>query len=685
MRILKIYLLALGLGLIGGVAQEIRRPDPQTDTRLNQMLSLRYAAMPLKDLLADLSKRTGVSLTVETRVREYRAFARLQNKPLHEVMRLLAKAFGFEWRAETDPQKPDAPPRYVLYQPAADRLAEQRWQKLYQTDMIALMRDIVRSIPPELLQRDHAEFAKAIGAAPEVVFNMKGPEPPFRPLMQSFIPNETDPYRALLHHARQSLLSYAGQYHNAWLALQMMARFSERDWQTLHEQSVLAVAVDAIPNDLRTQWAEAEQKTQERKRETAEMATEEGAEITIEPESDQPGSETDDEQIRGIIQGLESKSFPPLTSVIFTYDPTTQSLMAELCSQQVEANETINRFRLGFGFELRAWLFEAYHSFGVDLQELTRLADTPQPYNPWELRKPFAEIRDAAWRRAKQSDWANWLSYRWIEACEGADIETIGEFCPLYTYMPLDDTSSPARTWGALMALMIRGHRMDFDGKVTVWQSGLRPLARLMDAPPSRLRPLLSLEQPTLETLAALTVALPYEAFPNLTIYRTEFLNEFAPNEAAHTDAWLSALEQLEYNNLLYWALRLYHSLTPPQRNALRRPRGLSWNDLSQSQKAIALRLLFVMERGSFDCSLVDAYRTQAPTLQLRLTEARGAPMRKTVRKPDEKGVWRTQVYRYQQQEYKFSLRVGRQDSEVAIVLPEPLPDPTEAKQRQKK
>lgn len=56
--------------------------------------------MPLKEIAADLSRRTGVALSVQPELGEYRAFARLQERPLHEIMQLLAAAFDFEWRAE---------------------------------------------------------------------------------------------------------------------------------------------------------------------------------------------------------------------------------------------------------------------------------------------------------------------------------------------------------------------------------------------------------------------------------------------------------------------------------------------------------------------------------------------------------------------------------------------------------
>lgn len=689
MRAIQLVALIMGLGLAVGAAQEARRPSPQEDARLNQKISLRYAATPLKELLAELSRRTGVALTAESRVREYRAFARLKEKPLHEVMRLLAQAFGFEWRVETDPAKPDAPPRYVLYQPAADRRAEQEWQKLYQTDMTALMRDIVRSIPPDLLQRDHAEFANALGIVPryvwepDVVLNEKEPEPPFQPLMEYFIPHETDLYRALLHHARRDILSEAGASHNAWLALQVMARFSEREWQALSTEGVLAIAVDAIPDELRQQWADAEEKMQAQKPSKDEMVTLREEDIREDTDSDAPASETDDEHLRALLDALEAQPSPPLTSVRFTYDPLLQTLSVDLCSMQIEANRTSYRQTPAFDLKLSDWLETAYRTFGRSLQDFAPPTDEDESPNLWALKTPFATIREAAWRRAKQDDWANWLSYCYIEACEGADIETVGEFYPFSKETLWHNPNEPVRTWSALMGRMIRAHCPEFEGKLVVWQAAARPLARLTDAPQSRLRPLLSQEQPTLDLLAVLCATLPQHAFLPLHDARTGFLSEFASTDAA-IDAWAQALEQLASSSI-YWTMRLYHSLTQPQRDALRRPRGLSWNDLSQSQKAIALNLLSGMDRGSWNCLNTTAYRTEAPTLQIQLLETRSAPMRRTASQPDEKGVWRTHVQRLQRREFLFNLRVSQQTVEIELNLPEPLPPSAEKRGRQAK
>ncbi|MFN4033945.1 MAG: hypothetical protein ACK4ME_10100 [Fimbriimonadales bacterium] len=83
-----------------------------TDSRLDAHITARVAGVSIKALLSDWSRPSGVSLSADASIRDQRAFARLVNRPLRDGMRLLAAAFGYEWRAVED--EPDAPPRYVL-------------------------------------------------------------------------------------------------------------------------------------------------------------------------------------------------------------------------------------------------------------------------------------------------------------------------------------------------------------------------------------------------------------------------------------------------------------------------------------------------------------------------------------------------------------------------------------------
>lgn len=50
-----------------------------------------------KTVVKALSQQTGASLQTERSMSQYRAILVAEEKPLHEVLRKLAEAFGFKW------------------------------------------------------------------------------------------------------------------------------------------------------------------------------------------------------------------------------------------------------------------------------------------------------------------------------------------------------------------------------------------------------------------------------------------------------------------------------------------------------------------------------------------------------------------------------------------------------------
>ncbi len=111
--------------------------DPKADPRLEKMVSVFQPPAPLSAVVKALSAPSGILLTTERSVSEYRAILVADERPLHEVMRRLAEAFGFTWERKG---KEGEPPSYMLVQPASDaareaaelremeRLADEMWR-----------------------------------------------------------------------------------------------------------------------------------------------------------------------------------------------------------------------------------------------------------------------------------------------------------------------------------------------------------------------------------------------------------------------------------------------------------------------------------------------------------------------------------------------------------------------------
>ena len=101
------------------------------------MVSIFQTPASLSTVVKVLSTQSGVLLSTQRSISEYRAILVADERPLHEVMRKLAEAFGFTWQRKG---KEGEPPIYTLVQPPADagreaaelremeRLADEIWR-----------------------------------------------------------------------------------------------------------------------------------------------------------------------------------------------------------------------------------------------------------------------------------------------------------------------------------------------------------------------------------------------------------------------------------------------------------------------------------------------------------------------------------------------------------------------------
>ncbi|MER3473930.1 MAG: hypothetical protein C4335_07825 [Armatimonadota bacterium] len=95
--------------------------DAKADARLQKEVSVFQPPAPLSAVVKALSQQTGVALQAERNISQYRAILVAEEKPLHEVLRKLADAFGFTWERRG---KEGGPPSYLLVQTPADSARE---------------------------------------------------------------------------------------------------------------------------------------------------------------------------------------------------------------------------------------------------------------------------------------------------------------------------------------------------------------------------------------------------------------------------------------------------------------------------------------------------------------------------------------------------------------------------------
>jgi hypothetical protein len=102
---------------IGAHAQAV---DLRQDERLQKPITLREPLIPLKQLLSQLSKELGVSLSASTEIAEDKVCLLVRERPAHEVLQRLASTLRCAWQPA---QTTDG---YRLYQPLAERTREQQ-------------------------------------------------------------------------------------------------------------------------------------------------------------------------------------------------------------------------------------------------------------------------------------------------------------------------------------------------------------------------------------------------------------------------------------------------------------------------------------------------------------------------------------------------------------------------------
>src|SRR2546423_5161653 len=75
------------------------RPFPD-DPRMQQKLTIHAAGLPMREILADISARTGIKLTASAKVAEDKAVLFVRDRPLASTLDRLAKFFNFMWESE---------------------------------------------------------------------------------------------------------------------------------------------------------------------------------------------------------------------------------------------------------------------------------------------------------------------------------------------------------------------------------------------------------------------------------------------------------------------------------------------------------------------------------------------------------------------------------------------------------
>lgn len=463
------------------------RTTLETDARLEKKVNAHAAGIPLKALLQDWSKRTGVALAADPSVAENRVVARLINRPLREAMRLVAAAFGYEWRVE--PDKPDAP-RYVLHAPPAALQSPRIAQQALTTRFYEHLHRAVRSIPQHLLALSYAEYCRAVGDLPtdeklalpvESLPTHLAPRAPYVEMLDARRAPREDIGKALEFGLRRALLLEGARSPEAWLAVQILYRH-------LTPTGAVDASVGSLPATVLTPYRAARSALNELLKATPERAR------AGEPAPAEPSTEP------------QERVWEP-SEIIAPRDPLPVDARLRVCYHPLQRKLVVeydgDAERFAIPVERMVW--ELYtHAAVQDADAALRDALT-------EAESPAAasdeQATPAPWLKELARRWYAWFGYALMEAFEQANIEAVGEFYPVSE--PVEPTPRPAEAYSitdpaTLYEQVARLYEFRREGGCYVFTARTRTLARALDIPDSALAPYVGRQRLDLEHAAQL-------------------------------------------------------------------------------------------------------------------------------------------------------------------------------------
>lgn len=574
--------------------------DPAKDDRLNQRVHLRFASVPLTDLLLRISQRTGIRLEADRPVREYRACLYAPDRPLHEALTMLAHAFGYAWRRIEEPQKP---PRYLLYDPNPP-------QNKISTDAAKRTVETLRQLLPEVCEYLKTPVAQRMEALYRYAVEEGGRPPQFE--------NEEQAQAW----SRRVIKLFAGTTPYSVGAWHALCQFTERDWQRLQRGERILLSSKRTPHlqNALTDWT---------------FIAAEQARINYERLSRQADDQWHQEW------QLAQEKFPKADElrVSLRLDPATGKLYA--ATVVFAEGENIVPYSM--------------NNRGADW-EITPPTDfvrrRPVAPPPWSLpdHPAFKKSLPTFKEPGPEDDWFSWLGELLTQAAEASQLLLAAEVYPLLTdssqlyqwgeYFPKQYTwqtiAELLREWGYRLVLK--------EGGWVVVSSDLREATRAYDIPqPTLARWLYKPNRRGVLTLdeCAEIVSLSPRQIDNLYMYVQSYYYRmerllpwfeeaklsnvsylcgglpYAQGTMVHLSAPLRDREE-------YLIMRLYARLSPAQRALLRRGAPIAFTSLdTESQE------LFLAAFAGGSLLLFDDYwlpeaalreRAQTATLQLSST-----------------------------------------------------------------
>lgn len=477
MRFTRIYSLLLGGILLSGNAAPAQDQvksalDSQSDPRLKQTVSIHAPANTLADLMTQISKVSGVQLSVMREISGYRACVVVKNQPVEQLMTHLADAFGYQWEKV---EREGGSPAYRLYQSASARQKEQQEVKQVRDRSLALLHEALRQMENHLRTKDYETFRK------ERDDTKAPPDPTQKPLTEQQI--------------QQKLVEYAMSYIDGWddwIAAGTLLRLSPSDWGRLQQGYVLTFAnhqpSSPVPQDALDLWRNQQLKQLARTRDAIAGRTS-GAivmrgggggerELSIE--------EVLKEQEQRIRAAREIR-------VTLRYDTETGQLLhkVEVPMEQERGVRTAFAFAVnesGFRFGSVFDTANALNPADWQLAEQIRKWKAGNlPALPEELAKRKG-VQNEKLEEVQKEDFFNQFAYQLARVAKGSEVALVAEWYPLYPPNAYGRITE-ATNWQTIYeALNEDGYTLKQEGDWVVISHVNQPFARRYDVAQANLK-----------------------------------------------------------------------------------------------------------------------------------------------------------------------------------------------------
>ncbi|MEN3001661.1 MAG: DUF4974 domain-containing protein [Armatimonadota bacterium] len=436
--------------------------DPEVDTRLSKRVSMRMAAEPLRKVVAELQRHTGIRLSVAPEIAEYRACLLVKERPLHEVMQKLQQAFGFHWKVEGD--SPESY-RYQFYQPAAERAAERRLFEQIRWGNVERLRRYIEKHRQAFKAGKLTDLVRKEREAHQRLRTMPPPTtPPTEDQLRT--QQESNPFSVSPIGVEQVTLAY------------MLLQLGEQGFKRLKEGlPIVGSSKDPqtrrlIPPDLPQAMA-----LQERERLKA----------IQELNPDSPYLAEIHQSSRQRIERMEQAAE---VSVWFQLDPETLSGEFQITLRDKQGQViTTSTDTIGFHF-----------SGLYDEQAILYTVRSDNPMPPLPDHPAFT--KELAPFKPEQGRWWHWQALRLLRAAEESEVLLVAEFYPLSHIFPIE--AAPFfNTWADLLRWWyLQLYDWRYDSGWLIFSHAQRALARGTDVPEALLEAWIRQPSYDLETYA---------------------------------------------------------------------------------------------------------------------------------------------------------------------------------------